>query len=180
MSSRISPYTSRGFYIQPKCEREKEREPPFYAFPFYLSHEHFPQIHQAHSNPSKIAEHIAQGGPQSKSVIIDAFAGAGGNAIAFARCGKWSHVFAIEKNPDVLKCAKHNAEVYGVGSKIIWIEGDGFAVLKKRLKSIVKDAIIFASPPWGGKFTGSFAPTALQPPRADNLAVYCRTMRDSD
>jgi hypothetical protein len=30
------------------------------------------------------------------------------------------------------------------------IEGDCFDVLKKRLKSLAKDAIVFASPPWGG------------------------------
>ncbi|THW88560.1 RNA methylase family protein [Aureobasidium pullulans] len=90
------------------------------------------------------------GGPESKSIIIDAFAGAGGNAIAFALSGRFKQVFAIEKDPATLACARHNAEVYGVASKIWWIEGDCFDVLKKRLKSLAKDAIVFASPPWGG------------------------------
>lgn len=100
---------------------------------------------------SRIADHIKTGGPESKSIIIDAFAGAGGNAIAFALSGRFKQVFAIEKDPATLACARHNAEVYGVASKIWWIEGDCFEVLKKRLKSLAKDAIVFASPPWGGR-----------------------------
>ncbi|KAG9554691.1 RNA methylase, partial [Aureobasidium melanogenum] len=99
---------------------------------------------------NRIADHIKTGGPESKSIIIDAFAGAGGNAIAFALSGRFKQVFAIEKDPATLACARHNAEVYGVASKIWWIEGDCFDVLKKRLKSLAKDAIVFASPPWGG------------------------------
>lgn len=100
---------------------------------------------------SKIAEHISQGAPASKSIIIDAFGGAGGNAIAFALSGRWQRIFAIEKDPNVLACGKHNAEVYGVASKIFWIQGDCLEVIKKRLKSVAKDAVIFASPPWGGE-----------------------------
>jgi trimethylguanosine synthase len=99
---------------------------------------------------SRISDQIKTGGPESKSIIIDAFAGAGGNAIAFALSGRFKQVFAIEKDPATLACARHNAEVYGVASKIWWIEGDCFDVLKKRLKSLAKDAIVFASPPWGG------------------------------
>ena len=88
--------------------------------------------------------------PAGKTTIIDAFAGAGGNAIAFAKTGRWDMIFAIEKDPDVLKCAKHNAEVYGVASKIFFIQGDCFEVIKKRF-SFNKDFVVFASPPWGGK-----------------------------
>lgn len=51
----------------------------------------------------------------------------------------------------MLACGKHNAEVYGVASKIFWIEGDCLEVIKKRLKSVAKDSVIFASPPWGGE-----------------------------
>ena len=57
----------------------------------------------------------------------------------------------MEKNPQVLACAKHNAELYGVAKKIWWIEGDIFEVLQKRLKAIAKNAVIFGSPPWGGE-----------------------------
>ncbi|KAF2717855.1 S-adenosyl-L-methionine-dependent methyltransferase [Polychaeton citri CBS 116435] len=97
----------------------------------------------------QIADHVGTA-PDSKKVLIDAFAGAGGNAIAFALSGRWSQIFAIEKDKAVLECAKHNAELYGVAKKIWWIEGDAFDVLKTRLKSQAKNAVIFASPPWGG------------------------------
>lgn len=83
--------------------------------------------------------------------MIDAFVGAGGNTIAFALSGRWKQIFAIEKDPVVLACAKRNAEVYGVAKQIWWVEGDVFDVLQKRLKSIAKNAVIFGSPPWGGE-----------------------------
>jgi len=52
----------------------------------------------------------------------------------------------------VLECAKHNAAVYGVKNKIVWISGDCFEVLRKRLKSMGSKAVVFGSPPWGGEF----------------------------
>jgi len=64
--------------------------------------------------------------------------------------GRWDQIFAIEKDPKALKCAKHNAEIYGVANKIWWIEGDCFDVLKKRLAGTGKNSVIFGSPPWGG------------------------------
>lgn len=100
---------------------------------------------------SKIAEHIANSAPAGRSILIDAFGGAGGNTIAFAKSGKWKRVYAIEKNHAVLQCAKHNAKVYGVENKITWFEGDCFEILKNQLKDLAPYAVIFASPPWGGK-----------------------------
>jgi tRNA G37 N-methylase Trm5 len=99
----------------------------------------------------KIAEHLAKILPPEKTILIDAFAGAGGNSIAFALSGRFKQIFAIEKDPEVLKCAKHNAEIYGVKKgKIWWVNGDCFDILPKRYKNSGKDAVIFASPPWGG------------------------------
>lgn len=98
-----------------------------------------------------IATHLSAISPPGKKIVIDAFAGAGGNTIAFALSGRWNQIFAIEKDPDTLKCAKHNAEIYGVAKKIFWIEGDCFELMKGRLKSTAKNAVIFASPPWGGQ-----------------------------
>lgn len=97
-----------------------------------------------------ISTHVAAA-PKSKTVLIDAFAGAGGNAIAFALSDRWKSIFAVEKDPEVLACAKHNAEVYGVARKIWFIEGDVFEVLGRQLKGHAKNAVIFASPPWGGE-----------------------------
>ncbi|KXL49816.1 MAG: hypothetical protein FE78DRAFT_27921 [Acidomyces sp. 'richmondensis'] len=103
--------------------------------------------------PEPVAKRIAQdvaAAPESKKILIDAFAGAGGNTIAFALSGRWKQIFAIEKDPIVLACAKHNAEVYGVANKIWFVEGDCFNILQNRLKGQAKNAVIFASPPWGG------------------------------
>jgi trimethylguanosine synthase len=100
--------------------------------------------------PSKIAAHIAESAPEEKTVIIDAFAGVGGNAIALARSGRWERVFAIEKDPKTMKCAKHNAEIYGVSSKIFWLTGDCFEAISRFSGN--KNVVIFASPPWGGKW----------------------------
>lgn len=81
---------------------------------------------------------------------MDAFAGAGGNTIAFARSGHWKRVYAIEKDPAVLRCAQHNAEVYGVADKITWFQGDCFEIIKSQLKDLAPYSVLFASPPWGG------------------------------
>lgn len=99
---------------------------------------------------NKIAEHVAAA-PASKTILIDAFAGAGGNTIAFARSGRWKHIFAVEKDANVLACAKHNAAVYEVDKKISWIHGDIFDIISRRFKSLGQKAVIFGSPPWGGK-----------------------------
>lgn len=99
---------------------------------------------------SKIAQHVADAAPAEKGIIIDAFAGAGGNAIAFANSGRWKRVYAIEKDPQVLACAQHNAEVYGVGDKISWYEGDCFNIIEKELADVGEYSVVFASPPWGG------------------------------
>jgi trimethylguanosine synthase len=98
----------------------------------------------------RIADDVAKAAPTNKTVLIDTFAGAGGNTIAFALSGRWEQIFAVEKDPETLKCAKRNAEIYGVEKKIWWINGDSFDVLKSRLKGMGNKAVIFASPPWGG------------------------------
>lgn len=104
-------------------------------------------------NFSTIARHIAGAAPANKAILIDCFAGVGGNVIAFAQSERWERVYAIEKDPRALACAKHNAEIYGVGDSISWYEGDCFDVLRNELAGIGQYSIIFASPPWGGKPT---------------------------
>ena len=83
--------------------------------------------------------------------MIDCFAGVGGNVIAFASSNRWKRIHAIERNPAVLACAKHNAEIYGCQDKISWYQGDCFAILKKELADLGEYSVVFASPPWGGK-----------------------------
>lgn len=99
---------------------------------------------------SKIAQHVADAAPAGKDIIIDAFAGAGGNAIAFANSGRWKRVYAIEKDRQVLICAKHNAKVYGAADKISWYEGDCFKIIENELADMGEYSVVFASPPWGG------------------------------
>ena len=117
--------------------------------------------------PEPVAHKVAEDfsifvNDNSKTTIIDIFAGAGGNAIAFALSGRWDKVIAIEKNPSVIACAKNNAFIYGVVDKITWVNDDCFHYILSRLPSSsnfdrnsddpidVSSTVIFASPPWGG------------------------------
>ncbi|NWY99422.1 TGS1 synthase, partial [Loxia curvirostra] len=95
--------------------------------------------------PEKIAEHIAVRVSQSFNcdIIVDAFCGVGGNAIQFALTSK--RVIAIDIDPEKLRLARHNAEVYGVAEHIDFLCGD-FMVLAAGLRADV----VFLSPPWGG------------------------------
>ncbi|KAG0264369.1 Trimethylguanosine synthase [Mortierella polycephala] len=91
--------------------------------------------------PEKIAAHIAE--RCASDIIIDAFCGVGGNSIQFAMtCHR---VIAIDIDPVRLRCAKHNAKIYGVEDRIEFIQGD-YMTLIPRLKADV----VFLSPPWGG------------------------------
>ncbi|KAL9055664.1 MAG: hypothetical protein Q9162_003390 [Coniocarpon cinnabarinum] len=99
---------------------------------------------------AKIASEIATYAPTEKEHLIDAFCGVGGNTIAFALSGRWKTIWAIEKDDATIKCARHNAQVYGVSKKINFVKSDVMEVLKGRLKTQAKQGVIFASPPWGG------------------------------
>ncbi|MCO5606625.1 hypothetical protein L7F22_060813 [Adiantum nelumboides] len=79
----------------------------------------------------------------SGGIVIDAFTGVGGNAIQFA--ARQNQVIAIDINPRRIKCAQHNAKVYGVAHNIDFIVGDFFG-----LAPSLKADIVFLSPPWGG------------------------------
>ncbi|XP_057986863.1 uncharacterized protein LOC110643631 isoform X1 [Hevea brasiliensis] len=91
--------------------------------------------------PEPIARHHAL--RCDSDIIIDCFAGVGGNAIQFAqRC---KHVTAIDVDPKKIDYAYHNAAIYGVRDQIDFIKGD-FFVLAPKLKADT----VFLSPPWGG------------------------------
>ncbi|KAG5442264.1 Trimethylguanosine synthase [Clonorchis sinensis] len=60
-------------------------------------------------------------------LIVDAFAGVGGNAIQFART--CSLVVAIDNNYTRLLLLKHNAQVYGVSHNILPICGDAVSII---------------------------------------------------
>lgn len=91
--------------------------------------------------PEKIAAYTAT--LCKCDVIVDAFCGAGGNTIQFAKtCRK---VIAIDIDPAKIEMAKHNAGVYGVADKIEFIIGSYIDVADR----LIADAV-FLSPPWGG------------------------------
>ena len=68
----------------------------------------------------------------------------------------------IERDALTLTCAKHNAEVYGVEEVITWYHGDCFEILNNHFTKTADVAVLFASPPWGGRFSLYFRPQANQ------------------
>jgi len=126
----------------------------------------------------KIAEEYAQITSASKRTIIDIFAGAGGNAIAFALSDRWDRVLAIEKDPSTIACAQHNASLYGVSSKITFINDDCFTYLSTQ-DIDTNNTVIFASPPWGGPgYTtpSVFDLSTMQPYSAQAIHEACKKM----
>lgn len=95
--------------------------------------------------------------------VLDAFAGWGGSAIAFARAGK--RVTTADIDPERLRKAQHNARVYGVDGGIEFVCDDVRALLERRAFDVV-----YLDPPWGGL-------KALDKPRF-GLADYVLPGRD--
>lgn len=77
--------------------------------------------------------------------VIDACAGAGGNAIGFARAG--CPVVAIEIDQSRLAMARHNAKIYGVADRIEFVCGDAREIVPKH-----KADLLFIDPPWGERY----------------------------
>uniref|UniRef100_A0A183HGT1 Trimethylguanosine synthase n=1 Tax=Onchocerca flexuosa TaxID=387005 RepID=A0A183HGT1_9BILA len=79
--------------------------------------------------PERIAAHIADRVVIMKdTVVLDGFAGVGGNCIQFALKG--AYVIALDMDPVRLRCAKRNAEIYGVADRINFICIDFFNFCK--------------------------------------------------
>ncbi|XP_059636362.1 uncharacterized protein LOC132278563 isoform X2 [Cornus florida] len=91
--------------------------------------------------PEPIAKHHAS--RCGTGIIVDCFAGVGGNAIQFAQ--RSNHVIAIDIDPKKIDYAQHNAAIYGVDDRIEFIRGDSFLLAPK-----LKADTVFLSPPWGG------------------------------
>jgi trimethylguanosine synthase len=131
----------------------------------------------ANHHATKITEYTnaAEGPP----VVLDAFCGAGGNAIAFARHAKVSLVIAVDMDEQKLKMAARNAKIYEIPSdKLLLIHADALDVLSQYRNGTLTSArssdseqqqlvhgysmggkellpqsigLIFLSPPWGGE-----------------------------
>ncbi|RPD64502.1 S-adenosyl-L-methionine-dependent methyltransferase [Lentinus tigrinus ALCF2SS1-7] len=113
--------------------------------------------------PEAIADQIAE--RCRCNVILDAFCGVGGNAIAFAKTCE--RVIALDVSPVRLALARHNAALYGVEDRIEFILADFFSfarTLKQRARR--KIDVVFLSPPWGGpsylSATSSVSPSKPQ------------------
>lgn len=74
--------------------------------------------------------------------VVDACAGAGGNAIAFARAR--CDLVAIEIDSGRLALARHNARVYGVASRIRFVLGNAIEIIP----TLAGD-LLFLDVPWG-------------------------------
>ncbi|KAJ3576546.1 hypothetical protein NP233_g349 [Leucocoprinus birnbaumii] len=104
--------------------------------------------------PERIADQIAE--RCRCDVVLDAFCGVGGNAIAFAKTCE--RVIALDTNPTRLALARHNAQIYGVADRIEFIQADYISFAQTFLapgslatpNSRRKIDVVFLSPPWGG------------------------------
>ncbi len=101
--------------------------------------------------PERIAVAIAATAKGRK--VVDATAGCGGDAIAFARSG--SQVIAIERDGGRLAMARHNARLYGVDGRITFVAGDAREVLGAGDASVARDAILYVDAPWGAEWSRS-------------------------
>lgn len=73
--------------------------------------------------------------------VVDVGTGCGILAVVAAK--KAGQVVAIDVNPHAVKCAKNNAEMNGVSSRVYFIQGDLFAPLRTRKEF---DLILFNAP----------------------------------
>ncbi|KIE03446.1 RNA cap guanine-N2 methyltransferase, partial [Metarhizium majus ARSEF 297] len=126
----------------------------------------------------------------SKDTLIDAFAGAGGNIIAFALTNRWKRIIAVERDASTLACAQNNAELYEVDPSIItWVHADSFKYLEllhnrpeelhPGLRVDVSKTVLFSSPPWGGpgyRTDEVFDLSNMQPYNLDKLHSSYRSM----
>lgn len=87
---------------------------------------------------------------QRGAIVLDAFCGCGGNAIAFGLKDKISTVVCVDFDRNKLRMAAHNASLYGVDpKKMIFIEADSIHVMGSysggklsNIEPATKDAII--------------------------------------
>jgi trimethylguanosine synthase len=88
-----------------------------------------------------------KGKQSSKSIVIlDAFCGCGGNAIAFAKLppSVVSHIVCIDVDRTKLRKAAHNASIYGISpNRIFFVEANSVAVMER----YYRDGSLVMEPP---------------------------------
>ncbi|KAL1522394.1 hypothetical protein AB1Y20_017384 [Prymnesium parvum] len=94
----------------------------------------------------RVAERMSAGlGASAGWLWLDAFCGAGGNAIQLAANDPHGVVVGVDIDPHKVELARHNARLYGVEGRIQFVIGD-FTALAPRLRAHA----VHLSPPWGG------------------------------
>lgn len=134
-------------------------------------------------------------------VLVDLFAGAGGNTIQFAASGRWDRVVAVERDAATLACAQHNAEAYGLPpGAVTWVHANCFDLLHRLVHHpdtldnsgaafwdddmaglpLARGFEVFASPPWGGVgYEGAEVfdlETMMEPYTLTEISAACRPM----
>jgi trimethylguanosine synthase len=106
--------------------------------------------------PEAVARHQAERGVAQAGalLVVDAFAGAGGNTVAFAAAGALP--LGVDVSRPRLLAARANAALYGVASRCDWVCGDWTALSAAMARArpgrrppCAAD-LLFLSPPWGG------------------------------
>ena len=119
--------------------------------------------------PERVANQIAE--RCRSDIVVDAFCGVGGNAIAFARTCERGEPFlpvplhgligkllviAMDTSPVRLALARHNAAIYGVADRIEFLLMDYLSLLRMQTETTAGQGrgqsidVVFLSPPWGG------------------------------
>jgi len=104
---------------------------------------HLDDVGRFSLTPRRIADR--QAAWLAAPLVIDAFCGCGGNAIAFALAG--SRVFAVERDRVRLALARRNAHALGVADRIEFHCAD----VRPTLPELPEQAALFLDPPWGGE-----------------------------
>lgn len=81
--------------------------------------------------------------------VLDAFCGAGGNAVAFAAGGRL-RVLACDVDPAKIACACNNAAVYAVRPAVQFVCADYFRLAARLARAPGAVQAVFLAPPWGG------------------------------
>ncbi|KAG5453574.1 Trimethylguanosine synthase [Clonorchis sinensis] len=113
-----------------------------------------PEVIAAHQARRVYRALVSDPSAVHRRTVIDACSGAGVNSIQLALLG--FHVISVEIDPARIAMSMHNAQIYGVQSRIEFVCADFFTWARHKLNETKRtrdtpryDAVIL-SPPWGG------------------------------
>ena len=123
--------------------------------------------------PECIAEHTAERF-SGNTIVLDAFAGAGGNAIQFALRDDIGFVLGVELDFSRAQHCQHNARVYNAHKRMDVICADSLTLMRSMRR--VVDAV-FLSPPWGGPKYKTLIPFPLDSMKPDGFETFLASSR---